>query len=216
MARNMSKDVDEYLSRIDDWKEELSALRAILLGCGVEEYVKWGVPVYMAHDGNIVLLGSFKDHCVLSFVKGVLLSDPDKVLESPGENSQSVRLFRFRSVEEIEEKEALIKAYIFEAMEVEKAGLKVEKKNNEDIVFVEELQNKLDADPLFNEAFFALTPGRRRGYNMYFSSAKQSKSRDARIEKYTPRILNGKGINDCVCGHSKRMPNCDGSHKLYE
>ncbi len=216
MARNMSKDVNEYLGRLDNWQDELSTLRHIVLGCGVEETVKWGVPVYMAHNGNIALLGSFKDHCVLSFIKGVLLNDPEKVLESPGENSQSVRLFRFRSVKEIEEKEGLIKAFIFEAMEVEKAGIKVAKQNNEDIVFVEELQKKLVSDPLFSDAFFALTPGRRRAYNIYFSSAKQSKSRDARIEKYTPRILNGKGINDCVCGHSKRMPNCDGSHKLYE
>lgn len=216
MARYMSKDVDEYLARLDHWQEELSTLRNIMLNCGAEETTKWGVPTYMAQESNFVILGAFKDHCVLSFLKGVLLSDPEKILESPGANSQSAKLFRFRSLKEIEEKEALIKAYVFEAMEVEKAGLKVEKQNNEDIVFVKELQNKMDADPLFSDAFLALTPGRRRGYNMFFSAAKQSKSREARIEKYTPRILNGKGINDCVCGHSKRYPNCDGSHKLYE
>lgn len=212
----MNPKVDTFLAEQDTWKEELTALRNIVFSCGLKEELKWGVPTYMAHNKNAVMLGGFKDHCVLSFIKGVLLSDSAKILESPGANSQSVRVVRFRSLREIQDKEAILKAYIFEAVEIEKSGLKVEKKAIEDMVIIEELQNKLDADPLFKSAFEALTPGRRRAYNMYFSSAKQAKSRLDRIEKYTPRILKGKGMNDCVCGHSKRMPNCDGSHKLYE
>jgi len=212
----MNPNADDYLARLDNWQEELSALRTILLECGAEEAFKWGVPAYMAHGGNIALLGAFKDYCVLSFVKGVLLKDQKNILVSPGENSQSVRFFKITSLKEIEKNRDLIKAYVFEAIEIEKAGLKVQRQNNEDIVFVEELQAKLDSDPAFKESFEGLTPGRRRAYNMYFSSAKQAKSRESHIEKYTPRILNGKGINDCVCGHSKRMPNCDGSHKYYE
>ena len=212
----MNPKVDTYLADLDTWKEELTALRNIALACGLKEELKWGVPTYMAHNANVILLGGFKDHCVLSFIKGVLLTDSAKILESPGANSQSTKVVRFRSLQDIQEKEAILKAYLFEAIEVEKAGLKVEKKAIEEMVIVEELQNKLDTDPMFKLAFEALTPGRRRAYNMYFSSAKQAKSRLDRIEKFTPRILKGKGMNDCICGHSKRMPNCDGSHKYYE
>mgnify|MGYP003917127427 FL=1 len=134
---------------------------------------------------------------------------------SPGVNSQSVKMFKFQSLEEILELRHLIKTTIFEAIEIEKAGLKVEKDQNNKPQIPEELTSKMDLDPLLKNAFESLTPGRKRAYLMFFEEAKQSKTREARIEKYIPRILKGKGMNDCICGHSKRMPNCDGSHKYF-
>lgn len=207
-----NKNVDEYLGNVKKWQVEMQELRRILLECAVEETIKWGVPCYTAHGGNVLILGSFKGYCALSFLKGVLLKDSQGILSLPGENSQSGRLVRFTTIEAIIELEPILKDYIQEAIEVEKMGLKVDLKKD-DLVFTEELQKKLKEDLFFKIAFEALTQGRQRGYNLYFSSSKQSKTRLARIEKYTPRILSGKGINDCVCGISKKMPSCDGSHK---
>jgi uncharacterized protein YdeI (YjbR/CyaY-like superfamily) len=211
----MNPEVDLYISKVKKWQDELEKLRAIVLDCQLTEELKWRVPCYTYKNGNVVLINSFKDFCTLSFFKGALLNDTNNVLIKQGENTQSARIIRFTSVNEIIEMEAIIKTYIYEAIEVEKAGLKVEL-NNKELEFPEELLIKLNENPEFKIAFEALTPGRQRAYNLFFSDSKQSKTREARIEKYEQRILNGKGINDCVCGLSKKMPSCDGSHKFIE
>lgn len=210
----MNPKVDEYLSKATKWPKELKKLRAILLDCMLVEELKWDTPCYMYQKTNIILLGSFKESCTLSFLKGALLSDTNCILSKPGENSQSARLIKFTNVKEIIELEPVLKAYIFEAIEIEKAGLKVDLSANKELTFPEELEAKLKKDKAFKKAFEALTPGRQRAYNMFFSEPKQSATRVTRIEKFTPKILMGKGMNDCTCGLSKRMPSCDGSHKL--
>jgi uncharacterized protein YdeI (YjbR/CyaY-like superfamily) len=209
----MNPKVDKYFGRIDSWQEELETLRAFILDCGLTEELKWGVPCYTFQKGNVILLGGFKEYCVISFVKGVLLHDAEEILLQQTENSQSVRIIKFTNVQEILDMETVLKSYIYEAVEVEKAGLKVDYQSNDELEFVEELVNKMAKDAAFKTAFEALTPGRQKGYNMFFAAAKQSKTRVSRIEKYIPRIFDGKGMNDCVCGHSKKMPGCDGSHK---
>jgi uncharacterized protein YdeI (YjbR/CyaY-like superfamily) len=161
-----------------------------------------------------VLLGSFKDFCSISFFKGILLSDPHGILTSPGENSQSVKMVKFTSLQDIVKLKPILKEYIYEAIEVENLGLKVETKKLSDLVFAEELIQVLSDDAAFKTAFEALTPGRQRAYNLFFTAAKQPATRFSRIEKYRQQILDGKGINDCTCGLSKRMPTCDGSHKF--
>ncbi|MCL4167519.1 UNVERIFIED_CONTAM: hypothetical protein GTU68_016463 [Idotea baltica] len=208
-----SPKVDDYFSTVTKWRQELEKLRAILLDCQLTEELKWRSPCYTFQKLNIAILGGFKDYCALSFFKGALLQDAHGLLVAPGENSQSSRLFKFTDVKEIVTMEPQIKAYIYEAIEVEKAGLKVAFKQSTNLVFPEELQQQLDASPDFKSAFEALTPGRQRGYNIYFSAPKQSKTRTARVEKYRQRIFDGKGINDCICGRSKKLPQCDGSHK---
>lgn len=209
----MNPKVDDFISNSKQWKEEYILLRKILLECGVNEELKWGQPCYMYQKTNIILLGGFKDSCIISFLKGALMSDSESVLTSAGENTRSARIIRFTNTQDIIKMTPTLKAYVFEAVEVEKAGLKVEKKA-EELILIEELEEKLNADPELKMAFNKLTPGRKRGYNIFISAAKQSKTRVARVEQYRERILNGKGINDCVCGKSKRMPNCDGSHKF--
>ena len=185
----------------------------IILDCDLTEELKWDVPCYMFEKNNIILLGAFKEYCALSFFKGALLKDENAILSKPGENTQAVRIIRFKNIQEIIDIENILKTYIYEAIEVEKLGLKVTLKKNTEIIFIEELQNKLDENQELKTAFEALTPGRQRAYNMYFSEPKQSKTRESRIEKSIQRIINGKGLNDCVCGLSKKMPSCDGSHK---
>jgi uncharacterized protein YdeI (YjbR/CyaY-like superfamily) len=208
--------VDEYIHKNENWQAEIRLLRAIVLDCQLTEEFKWRGPCYTLNGKNIILLGRFKDYCVLSFVKGALLADPENILTQQTENSQSVRILKCTSVKQIEKLRSTIKAYIFEAIEVEKAGLKVAYKSTDEFQFPTELAEKMKQDHHFKMAFDKLTPGRQKGYLLYFSGAKQSQTRTARIEKYTERVLNGKGINDCVCGHSKRMPNCDGSHKNFD
>jgi uncharacterized protein YdeI (YjbR/CyaY-like superfamily) len=209
----MNPKVDEFINNATKWQPEMEQLRLLLLDCGLTEEFKWRMPCYCFQGNNIVLIGSFKEYCTLSFFKGILLQDSSGLLSKPGENSQSMRFFKFTNLEEIIEQQSIIKAYIYEAIEIEKAGLKVIFKSNTELELVEELQIALDKNPTLKTAFQALTPGRQRAYNLHFSEAKQSKTRETRIEKYTQRILNGKGINDCICGLSKKMPNCDGSHK---
>lgn len=210
----MNPEVDAFLDKAKKWKEELTQIRAILLECGLQEELKWRNPCYTFQNKNVILLGGFKEWCVISFLKGVLLNDEHAILLQAGENSQSVRLIKFTNLEQIIQLKPILKAYIFEAIEVEKLGLKVETK--QEIIVVEELQDKLNQDLDFKTAFENLTLGRQRGYAIYFSAAKQSKTRIARIEKYTQKILAGKGMEDCTCGLSKKMPSCDGSHKFIE
>jgi uncharacterized protein YdeI (YjbR/CyaY-like superfamily) len=209
----MNQSVDEFLEKTDKWKVELTSLRNILLDCQLIETLKWGQPCYMFNKTNVVILANFKEGCVLSFLKGALLSDTENLLVKPGENSQSSRFMRFKSVEEIIVAEPIIKAYIFEAIEVEKAGLKIAPRDPEAEPLIPELIQRFEENPTLKKSFEALTPGRQRAYNLYFTAAKQAATRLNRIDSYTDRILNKKGINDCVCGLSKRMPGCDGSHK---
>ena len=209
----MNPKIDTFLCETKRWRSELERLRKIILDCGLTEELKWKQPCYSFEGTNVLIMGELKNTCVLSFLKGALLCDADNLLSKPGENSQSARTIHFTSVNEIAKLEPVLKAYIFEAIEVEKAGLKVEFQKLSELDFVEELQKKLAEHPAFKKAFESLTPGRQRAYNLHFSAAKQSKTRESRIENCTPRILCGKGLNDCTCGHSKKMPGCDGSHK---
>lgn len=187
---------DFYFTEAKKWPEELKKLRQILLGCDLTEEVKWGKPCYTFQDGNIVVLVGFKEYLSLIFAKGALLKDPKGILVKAGENTQAARQARFTGLGEIEKKEAVIKAYLQEAIAVEKAGLEVTYKKITEHKVPEEFQKKLDSTPALKTAFEALTPGRRRAYLMHFAAPKQSATREARIEKYTPQILAGKGFND--------------------
>lgn len=184
-----------YFDDARRWREELSALRAILLDCAVVEERKWNQPVYTAHGGNIAVLHSFKDYCAVGFFKGVLLTDPQSVLVAPGENSRSARVMRFESLAGIEARDALLRDYVAEAIANEKAGLKVEFAKD-DLGYPDELVARLDDDPAFREAFEGLTPGRRRGWVLHFSQPKQASTRVSRIDKAVPKILDGKGLQD--------------------
>ena len=196
----MNPAVDFYFTKAKKWQEELMALRPLILGCGLTEALKWGVPCYtFDHDNNhgkIVLIHVFKDYCAVLFFKGALLKDAKGILVQQTKNVQSARQIRFTSVEQIVKMKAVLKAYIAEAMAVEKAGLKVVMKPTAEFAMPEEFQAKLDASPALKTAFEALTPGRQRAYLLHFAAAKQSKTRTARVEKCMPLILNGKGLLD--------------------
>ncbi len=209
----MNPKVDTYLSKASKWQEEMELLRKIVLDCHLTEELKWGVPCYLNQKSNIVLIHAFKEYCALLFMKGALLQDTSGILVQQTENVQGGRQIRFTSSKQIIELEAILKAYIFEAIEVDKMGLKVELKKTEDFAVPEEFQRKLTENTELKTAFEALTPGRQKGYLLHFSGAKQVKTRESRIEECIPKILKGKGLNDCTCGLSKRMPNCDGSHR---
>jgi uncharacterized protein YdeI (YjbR/CyaY-like superfamily) len=187
--------VDAYLSKAKKWREEFEVLRTIALGCQLAEELKWGKPCYTFQKSNIVIIQGFKEFCALLFAKGALLKDPNGILDKPGANTQAARRIPFTNVREIIKMKPVLKAYIQEAIEAEKAGLKVDFKRNPEPI-PEELQNKLDEMPELKTAFDALTPGRQRAYILYFSAPKQSKTRDSRVEKCTRQILNGKGLND--------------------
>ncbi len=211
----MNSKVDDFISQNENWQQEFILLRRLLLDCLFTEEIKWGKPCYTYNRKNCIILYSLKDYCALGFMKGSLMKDPEKLLVKPGENSQSSRYMKFLNIEEIHAKTPIIKAYLFEAIAIEKSGIEVDFKAKNNLTFPEELLHFFDKDPAYKEAFFSLTPGRQRAYNLHFCGAKQSQTKITRIQKYRDRILSGKGINDCVCGHSKRMPQCDGSHKNY-
>jgi uncharacterized protein YdeI (YjbR/CyaY-like superfamily) len=205
--------VNEFINRADKWKDEYVILRDIVLDCELTEDFKWMHPCYTLEEKNIVLIHGFKEYCALLFHKGALLKDPNGILIQQTDNVQAARQIRFTHVKEIAEKEAILKAYIHEAIEVEKAGLKVKAKEHKEFFIPEELGNKFDENPALKTAFETLTPGRQRAYILHFSQPKQSKTRESRIEKCMPKIFAGKGLNDCTCGLSQKLPNCDGSHK---
>ena len=192
----MNPKVDFYFNKTKKWQAELEKLRTIILDCQLTEELKWGVPCYMFQKSNIVLIHTFKEYCAILFFKGSLLNDTNGILIQQTENTQGTRQIRFTNIVEIFEQEATIKSYIFEAIEIEKAGLKIDFKKNTEQQISEELKNKFAENSDLKTAFNALTPGRQRGYNLYFSAAKQSNTRESRIEKYTQKILNGKGLND--------------------
>ena len=178
------------------WQKETDKLRQIALDCDLTEELKWGVPCYTFQNSNIALIHEFKEYCAILFIKGALLKDPNAILIQQTENVQAARQIRFTNVREIVEMETILKAYIYEAIEVEKAGLEVNFKKNTELIIPEEFQNKFGKIPTLKTAFDALTPGRQRAYILYFSAPKQSKTREARVEKCVPQILKGKGLND--------------------
>jgi uncharacterized protein YdeI (YjbR/CyaY-like superfamily) len=192
----MNPKVDFYFSKAKKWQKELEQLRKIVLDCGLNEELKWGVPCYMFQKSNIVLIHVFKEYCALLFFKGALLSDANGILIQQTANVQAARQIRFTNVREITKMKTILKTYIFEAIEVEKAGLKVKFKKTSEFEIPEEFQKKLDKMPALKAAFDALTPGRQRAYKLYFSAPKQSKTRESRVEKYMQQILNGKGLDD--------------------
>ena len=192
----MNPKVDFYFTKAKKWQEELEQLRMIVLYCGLTEELKWGVPCYTFQKSNIVLIHVFKEYCALLFFKGALLNDAKGILIQQTENVQAARQIRFTNVREIVKMKPILKVYIHEAIEVEKAGLKVNFKKTTEFKIPEEFQTKLDKIPALKAAFYALTPGRQRAYILYFSAPKQSKTRESRVEKCMQKILNGKGLND--------------------
>lgn len=187
---------DFFFEKDSAWKKEYTQMRSIALDCGLVEDLKWGCPCYTYEGKNVVLIHGFKEYCAYLFFKGALMGDPENILIQQTENVQSARQVRFTSVKEITKLKNVLKAYIYEAIEIEKAGLKVKLKKTTEYDVPEEFQQKLGKMPKLKKAFDALTPGRQRAYLFHFSQAKQSKTREARIEKYIPQILKGKGIDD--------------------
>lgn len=209
----MNPKVDAFLLNVKKWREELTVLRSIVMESGLAEELKWGAPCYVHEKANVIIIHGFKDYFALLFFKGALMKDPQDLLRKPGENTQSGRQIRLTSMDEMLDLEEVLKAYIQNAIEVEKAGEKVIVKKTEEYPVPSELEESFASNSDLQNAFYGLTPGRQRAYLLHFAEAKQSATRKARIEKYAPRILKGKGILDCWCGLSKRMPTCDGSHK---
>jgi uncharacterized protein YdeI (YjbR/CyaY-like superfamily) len=193
---NPTPKVDGYIRKSKLWQEELRALRQILLDSPLTEEVKWRAPCYTIDGRNIILLGRFKESCVISFLKGALLKDPHKILVKPGENSQSARFVRFTDVQRVHDLEPVLRSYILQSIAIERAGLKVQLKKPSEHPLPQEFQDALKKSPALKTAFSSLTPGRQRAYLLHFSSAKQSKTRHSRIDKCTPKILAGQGFDD--------------------
>jgi uncharacterized protein YdeI (YjbR/CyaY-like superfamily) len=192
----MNPKVDWFFSKDTRWQKEYEKLRTIILDCGLIEELKWGCPCYTFQETNIVLMHGFKEYCALLFFKGALLNDPNDILIQQTKNVQSARQIRFTNIGEIAKMERILKAYIYEAIEVERAGLKLKLKKTSDFKIPDEFQKKLNKMPALKKAFEALTPGRQRAYIFYFSQPKLSKTRESRVERYLKQILNGKGLND--------------------
>ena len=209
----MNPKVDAFLIKAKQWREELTILRSIVMDSGLGEELKWGAPCYVHEQANVMIIQGFKDYFALMFFKGALMNDPQDLLRKPGENTQSGRQIRMTSMDEMLGQEEVLRAYIQNAIEVEKTGNKVVVKKTEEYPVPSELEESFAENSNLQNAFYGLTPGRQRAYLLHFAEAKQSATRKTRIEKYTPRIFNGKGILDCWCGLSKRMPACDGSHR---
>ena len=210
----MNPEVNELFKDAPRWNPELNFLRALVLQAPLVEEVKWGQPCYTHEGRNIAILGGFKNYFVLSLMKGALIPDPQGLLSKPGPNSVEGRWMKFTSMAGVEAAAPYVLDYLLAAIEVEQQGLRIEKPENE-FAAPPELEAAYEVTPGLREAFESLTVGRQRAYLMFFTAAKQSATVTARIEKFTLRILRRKGMNDCVCGHSKKMPGCDGSHKNY-
>jgi uncharacterized protein YdeI (YjbR/CyaY-like superfamily) len=213
---SMNTAADNYFDNVTNWKTELRLLRSIVQESNLIEDFKWRMPCYTYQNKNIIMVGKFKDYCVISFLKGVLLKDEKQLLVSPGENSQSVKFLKFTDISTIKKLSKTITQYIYEAIEIEESGLKIEKKQSTAFDLPIELLQAFKTNKALQIAFEKLTTGRRRAYCMHIDGAKHSDTKFARIAKYTQRILDGYGMMDCTCGLSKRMPNCDGSHKMLQ
>ena len=209
----MDTGVDQYISKAKSWKDEITLLRTILLSCKLDESIKWGQPCYAINNKNIAMIAPFKAHCDIAFFNGAALKDEKGLLVKAGVNTQSARQMRFTNADVIVKLKSVIKSYVKEAIENEKQGVKPTPAEKAEPILVEELEAIFKKNAPFKKAFAALTPGRQRAYLIHFSGAKQAATRIARIEKYVDAILAGRGINDCTCGLSKKMPYCDGSHK---
>jgi uncharacterized protein YdeI (YjbR/CyaY-like superfamily) len=192
----MKKSADSYFDSLESWKEELTALRTLLLSCPLDEELKWGSPCYSFEGTNLVILGTLKDCCVFSFFKGVLLTDEANILASPGKNTQSARIVKITNMNQVVSLKSTLKAYVYEAIEAEKSGLKVKFKKVSEFEVPEEFQQVLNKNKELDKAFHSLTPGRQRAYLLHFSQPKQSTTRQARIEKCIPKIIKGKGMNE--------------------
>ena len=212
----MNPSVDLFIAKQTKWVSELTELRKIIVSTKLEEEVKWGAPCYTYNGTNLVLIQGFKNFCVVMFFKGVLLKDEKGILINNGSNAQASKRIQFTSLAEIKKVAPILKAYIKETIELEKAGVKVQYKKREKLVLAAEFQKQLKGNKDLKIAFEKLTPGRQRAYNLFFSGAKQTETREQRVLKYIPKILSGKGIDDCTCGLSKRYPYCDGSHKQLQ
>ncbi|MEY4609916.1 MAG: hypothetical protein RL246_235 [Bacteroidota bacterium] len=212
----MNPSVDPFFMNLKVWREELLVLRSLVLECGLTEEIKWSAPCYVQGKSNVIIIQGFKEYCALMFFKGALLKDEKGLLRAPGQNTQSGRLIPFTSLEQIIEQADVLKAYIHEAIDNEKAGLKVVHKQVSDYPVPEELTDMFLKKPALKKAFEGLTPGRQRAYLLHFSEPKQSATRVTRIERMEDKIMNGKGMTDCWCGLSKRMPTCDGSHRQLQ
>jgi len=211
MSGVKNPNVDEYIQSHPKWRKELTQLRKIVLATELTEAWKWKIPCYTLGGKNVATITALKNDCVLSFFKGPLLSDPDNLLVAPGENSRTFRVVRITNAQQISQLNSSLAFLLEQAIEVERSGKKLEPAQGLD-AYPAELEAKLKENAALQKAFEALTPGRRRAYVMHFAAAKQSKTRTARIERFTPRILDGKGMNDCVCGLTQKPPGCDGSH----
>lgn len=210
----MNAKLDAYIEGLKNWKPEATLLREILLSTELEEDFKWSMPCYTYNGKNIIGIATLKEHCALSIFNGAALTDPNGLLMIPGEHSQSGRWMKFTTVADIKKKAPAIKAFIKEAIALESSGVPKEKVIAPKLTIPAELQAAFKKDAKLQKAFNALTPGRQRGYLIYFSGAKNAQTIINRIEKYAPKIICGKGFHDCTCGLSKRMPTCDGSHKF--
>ena len=211
----MNQKVNNYIGQLKTWQEAIKSLRMIVLEFPLTEDLKWGKPCYSYKNTNIIIIHAFKEYCGLMFFKGSLLKNVKGLLVKPGENTQGGRLLKFTNEQEILKLKTTIKTYIKEAIEIEKAGLKIES-SKATLELPKELTEQFKKNIDFKKAFLALTPGRQRAYDIFFTAAKQSETRISRIEKYRKQILSGKGMNDCTCGLSQKMPYCDGSHKLLK
>ncbi len=205
--------VDNYFQQLKSWKKELTALRKIVLAAGLTEVCKWKHPCYTWQDKNVLMLGDFKQHCSIMLFRGAELSDPNSLLDKGGEHTQSGRIFKFTSLAEINTQKKNIEIFIKEAIQLQKVKKPLTKKTVPVIPYPPELKNIFKNQPAFQKAFEKLTPGRQRDYLILFTGSASSETRQARIERNRQRILEGYGRNDCTCGLSKRMPQCDGSHK---
>jgi len=192
----MNPDVDLYFDKAAAWQKEIGLLRKVILDCGLEEELKWGCPCYAYQSSNVVLIHTFKEYCAVLFFKGALLNDPEGLLIQQTKNVQAARQMRFTNPKEVTKYEHALKAYVYEAIEVEKAGLKVKMKKTKEFEMPEEFRAALEKKAALKKAFEALTPGRQRAYLLFFGSAKQAKTREERIKKYVPEIMKGKGLND--------------------
>lgn len=210
----MNPEVEAFLNKPTKWKKEIERLRRLLLECGLTESIKWRNLCYSINNSNIVIIQPFKVYCALGFFNGALLSDPDQLLIKPGANTQAGRQLRFTDLKEIEKKSNAIKRYLKNAMEIQKKGIELIIEKNAAPDLPDELTSIFKQNAPFKKAFHALTPGRQRAYLIFFTGSKNTETRQNRINKYIGRILDGKGINDCTCGLSKRMPQCDGSHRF--
>jgi len=209
----MNTKVEAFIAQVKNWREELQVLRSIILQSDLEEELKWGSPCYMLDKKNVIIIHGFKEYFAVMFFQGAIMKDSENLLVKPGENTQAGRQMRFKSMQEMVDKATIIKTYVKEAIELEKNGVKVTFKNPSEFHIPIEFKKHLEKNGALKTAFDKLTPGRQKAYCMYFADSKQSQTRENRIEKFIPRILSGKGMLDCTCGLSKRMPGCDGSHR---